>query len=352
MECRRNGDISLANVKGEQKTTTQNKVKPDVILKKFWRDNDRFADLFNATLFNGEMVVDPNDLMETNANVSSVLKVNGHVETLEKVLDVVKKTAYGVEFIILGLENQENIHYAMPLRHMVGDALCYLKEYQEIAEKNKREVKEWKSVGEFLSRMKKTDRLHPVISICVYYGETEWDGPFCLKDMLVIPEALKPVVSDYQMNLLELNKCENIPFHNKDVKTVFEISKMIYNKEYGKIQELCENQEIDTELALTIGAITRFQRLINNALSSEQKGEQVNMCKALEELEQQGILRGEMRKTIQLVIKKVRKNYTSEETAEMLEEDLTVVQRIYEIAKKYAPDYDEEKICEELMAEH
>lgn len=294
-------------------------------MKKFWRDNDRFADLFNATLFDGEMVVDPKDLVETDANVSSVLKVNGHVETLEKVLDVVKKTAYGVEFIILGLENQENIHYAMPLRHMVGDALCYLKEYQEIAEKNKREVKEWKSAGEFLSRMKKTDRLHPVISICVYYGETEWDGPFCLKDMLVIPEALKPVVSDYQMNLLELNKCENIPFHNQDVKTVFEISKMIYNKEYGKINELCENQEIDTELALTIGAITRSQRLINNALSSEQKGEQVNMCKALEELEQQGVVRGEMRKLVKLIIKKVRKNCTPEETAEMLEEDLTVV---------------------------
>lgn len=255
MECRTNAGISFADVKGEQKTTTRNKVKPDVILKKFWRDNDRFADLFNATLFDGEMVVDPKDLVETDANVSSVLKVNGHVETLEKVLDVVKKTAYGVEFIILGLENQENIHYAMPLRHMVGDALCYLKEYQEIAEKNKREVKEWESAGEFLSRMKKTDRLHPVISICVYYGETEWDGPFCLKDMLVIPEALKPIVSDYQMNLLELNKCENIPFHNKDVKTVFEISNMIYNKEYGKINELCENQEIDTELALTIGAI-------------------------------------------------------------------------------------------------
>ena len=118
-----------------------------------------------------------------------------------------------------------------------------------------------------------------------------------------------------------------------------------------RFYELCKNQEIDTELALTTGAITRSQRLINNVLSSEKKGEQVNMCKALEELEQQGMLRGEIRKTIQLVMKKVRKNYTPEETAEMLEEDLAAVQRIYEIANKYAPDYDEEKICEELMAE-
>ena len=87
-------------------------------------------------------------------------------------------------------------------------------------------------------------------------------------------------------------------------------------------------------------------------LGSEQKGEQVNMCKALEELEQQGMLRGRMQQLVQMIIKKVRKNCTPEETAEMLEEDLTVVRRVYEIAKKYAPDYDEEKICEELMAEH
>ena len=76
------------------------------------------------------------------------------------------------------------------------------------------------------------------------------------------------------------------------------------------------------------------------------------MCKALEELEQQAELRGYMQKLVKQIIKKVRKNCTPEETAEMLEEDLTVVRRVYEIAKKYAPDYDEEKICTELMTEH
>ena len=43
--------------------------------------------------------------------------------------DVVKKTAYGVDFVIWGIENQQRIHYAMPLRHMIEDALSYLKEY-------------------------------------------------------------------------------------------------------------------------------------------------------------------------------------------------------------------------------
>lgn len=49
----------------------KNKVKPDIILKDFWRDNERFADLFNS-----------------------------YAQTLGRLLDVVKKSAYGVDFVI------------------------------------------------------------------------------------------------------------------------------------------------------------------------------------------------------------------------------------------------------------
>lgn len=46
-------------------------------------------DLFNAALFNGRQVLKEIDL--TEGDISSVLKFNGHVETLQKILDVVKK---------------------------------------------------------------------------------------------------------------------------------------------------------------------------------------------------------------------------------------------------------------------
>ena len=70
----------------------------------------------------GEQVLNPEDLMEVDTDVSSMIKFNGHAETLQRVLDVVKKTAYGVDFVVWGLEDQNKIHYAMPLRHMIGDA--------------------------------------------------------------------------------------------------------------------------------------------------------------------------------------------------------------------------------------
>lgn len=265
----------------------QNKIKPDTILKNFWRDNHHFADLFNAALFDGEQVLNPADLSEADTDVSSFLKFNGHAETVQKVLDVVKKTAYGIDFVIWGLENQEKIHYAMPLRHMVGDAFSYLKEYQEIAAKNRKD-KKFASSDEFLSNMKKTDRLHPMISLCVYYGENPWDGPLCLMDMLEVPEKIKPLVADYKMNLIELRTSGSLQFHNQDVNTVFDISRSIYERDYNKINTVYKNMLIASELGVVIGAITQSQELIDHALEVEQKGGQVNMCSALEELKREG----------------------------------------------------------------
>ena len=273
------------------KTTEKNKIKPDTILKNFWRDNEHFADLFNAVFFNGEQVLDPRDLTEVDTDVSSMLKFNGHAETVQKILDVVKKSAYGVDFVIWGLENQAKIHYAMPLRHMIGDAFSYMKEYDEISAKNKKDG-DFQSSDEFLSGFRKTDRLHPVISLCVYYGESEWDGPFSLKDMLKIPEKIRPLVSDYRMNLIQVRASESLCFNNPDVNTVFDVSRSIYARDYAKIKEVYKDHDIPAGLGLVIGAITESQKLIDHALSSGQKGGQINMCNALEELRREGVEEG------------------------------------------------------------
>lgn len=267
----------------------KNVVKTDTILKNFWRDNKRFADLFNAVLFEGREVLDAGALVEVDTDVSSILKFNGHAETLQRIFDVVKKSGYGAEFAILGLENQQKVNFAMPLRHMVGDALGYLKEYTEIAKKNK-EAGSWKDGDEFLSGLKKEDRLHPMVTICVYYGEESWDGPCSLTDMLEIPQWLKPVVSDYRMYLIQVRESEKYKFRSRDVNTVFEVSRNIYKRDYVQLEDTYRSQEIDAELGLVIGAITGTKEIIRQALKSE--GGKMNMCSALEELKREGIEEG------------------------------------------------------------
>lgn len=103
--------------------------------------------------------------------------------------------------------------------------------------------------------------------------------------MLEIPEEIKPLVSDYKMNLIELRSSDSLKFHNPDVSAVFDICRYIYDRDYDKIAAIYKDMQIESELGLVIGAITQSQKLINHALEMEQKGELVNMCSALEELE-------------------------------------------------------------------
>ncbi len=269
--------------------TAKNKIKTDTVLKDFWRDNARFADLFNAAFFQGKTVIRPDELEESDTDISSIVRWNGHMETVRKILDVVKKRAHGIDFVILGLENQQRVHFGMPLRIMLGDALGYLKEYQEIAKKNKAQG-DWEDSDEFLSGLRREDRLHPMVSLCVYYGERAWDGPYTLAHMLKIPEELRPVVSDYKMNLIQVRESEELVFHNGDVQAVFEISRNIYKRNYKKIEEVYQNMELSSELGIVIGAITESPELVNQAL--ERKGGRMNMCTALEELKKEGITEG------------------------------------------------------------
>ena len=145
-------------------TAKLNKIKQDTILKNFWKNNDRFADLFNTFLFNGEEILKPDDLTEVDTDVSSMLKFNGHAETVQKILDVVKKK----ETLLLRMN--------------------------------------------FLSKFRKTDRLHGMVTLCIYYGEKEWDGPLSLVDMLDIPDKLKFIFSDYKFNLIQMRSCNNFTF--------------------------------------------------------------------------------------------------------------------------------------------
>ena len=77
-----------------------------------------------------------------------------------------------------------------------------------------------------------------------------------------------------------------------------------------------------------------------------------NMCKAwtdhyqsgVREGREQGLEQGKILNLIELTIKKILKNIPAEEAADMLEENVTLIERIYDAARMCAPDYDVDKI--------
>ena len=256
----------------------------DVTLKTFWRDNEHFADLFNATVFNGKQVLKPDKLTEMDTDVSATIHSKSYNESITRNRDVVKKMSDGVEFNILGLEIQDKTHYAMPLRTMTYDALGYIKEYNDIKKHHKLNKDSFSSPEEFLSGINKSDRFHPIITRVLYYGESLWDGPTCLSDMMIsMSDNIKEYFSDYKLNLVQILDSDKYTFYNEDVRDIFYIARSIYNKDIDAILSKYKTRNVDNEVMKLISVLTATPQIMNLCKPNEQGGK-VNMCKAMEEL--------------------------------------------------------------------
>lgn len=253
--------------------------KNDAVGKDFWRNNEHFADLFNAVLFGGEQIIKPENLEEMDTDVSGVIMADDYKLSLGRFRDVVKKNFDGIELVVLGLELQEHIHYGMPLRTMIYDSLGYLKEFEGVRKWNKQNGVKAVNADEFLSGIKKDDRFHPIINIILYYGEKEWDGPTSLQDMMVdMPERFSQLFADYHINLVQMLDSGKLLFHNNNVRMLFDVVSNIYRNNIDYIYSKYDGTRVDKDLLWMIGKITENKDMIE--LSEIKEGESVDMCDA------------------------------------------------------------------------
>lgn len=273
---------------------TQN-LKPDIILKNYWNDNEQFADLFNAVLFGGKQVIRPEKLEDVDTEELSLLEHRDYAESIQASRDNIKvskrSTEYGVELAMLGIESQEHIHYAMPLRVMGYDYGTYKKQYDS----NAKRYKTFKGMerNEYLSKMKKTDRFIPVITIVVYYGEKPWDGAVSLHGMLDISEALKAFVNDYKVLFVEARE-NNLIFHNVKNANFFNMMKMFLDKSLPKdearkkVIDYARDHNVDKSVIMAVAGAANC-RIDYNALS--RKGE-FDMWTFFDEIAKEGEMKG------------------------------------------------------------
>ncbi len=219
--------------------------KADVVLKQWLKNKERFADLFNAVVFDGEQVIKPEELEEINSESDIVLEnadseeMDTEAETTKKMSDragtlwhrteqrfrdLVMRWKGEAELAVLALENQEKIHYAMPVRGMLYDALSYTDQMRLIWGKLSEEEKKNVDANEFFARFRKRDKLCPVITIIFYYGEEEWDGAIQLYELFDVEDRglvciLEKYVSNYKMNLIEVKNIEDVTKYKSDLKS-------------------------------------------------------------------------------------------------------------------------------------
>ena len=114
----------------------------DTITKDYMQDKEIFADAFNFLLYGGRQVIKPEQLRPLDTT-SIVLPYGDDSKPIpvQKYRDILKmvtameddKAAY----MLLGIENQSEIHYAMPVRNMLYDSIQYVAQVEETAKSHK-----------------------------------------------------------------------------------------------------------------------------------------------------------------------------------------------------------------------
>ena len=320
--------------------------KKDTMTKEYMSKRKYFADAFNGGVFDGVQVIsaDEMSLQEMDPTELGIVFSNEETDIVQKYRDILKKCVLmsngKMRFLLLGIENQSEVHYAMPVRNLLYDALNYGQQVNRISVEHRKE-KDLKDV-EYLSGFSKNDKIIPVISLVVYFGSDKWDGPRSLKEMFPedIDVEILNEVEDYRLHLI-------IPSEIKDFSK--------FKTDFGKVMKYIAVSESrsemrklrEDEMFRTVG--TESVRLINECTGSnievEESEEVVDMCNGLRELlEEERILGKEegMEEMItSLVYKKIRKNQSLEKIAEDLEENMEVIRPIYEKVKMELDSKDE-----------
>ena len=103
-----------------------------------------------------------------------------------------------------------------------------------------------------------------------------------------------------------------------------------------------------------VGKVKEKEKILENeygiTMTYEEKEEVEKMCNLSEYVWEKGLTYGELQNLVRMVLKKMRKDVSCEITAELFEEPVEKIRKIYEVAEKYAPEYDIELICRELAA--
>lgn len=123
--------------------------KVDTVTKAYMRKNNIFADAFNYLIYEGKTVVEPERLREVDTTEIALPfgpQENGPSNDLvQKYRDILKSAVVMQEdeaaYILLGIENQTDIHYAMPVRNMIYDALQYGKQVADTAANHRKMIK-------------------------------------------------------------------------------------------------------------------------------------------------------------------------------------------------------------------
>ena len=254
----------------------------DTETKAYLSNPEYFSDVFNFWLYGGRQVIRADNLTELDTTVIALPYGVDAKEPIQRFRDILKlyKAMRDNEaiYLMFGIEAQSEIHYAMPVRNMLYDAMNYVKQVSEATASYKRNEISLPH-KEFLSGFRKDDRLLPVITLTVSFSHEPWDGPTSLHEMLAIEnKELLKYVADYKLNLLTPHDIAEEDFDK--FRTEFGAVMQCVKHRQDKDMKWMEGK--DRFKKMTHGTASLIKTVTGFNLDLDKEGDVVNMMNAWE----------------------------------------------------------------------
>ncbi|WP_370766783.1 Rpn family recombination-promoting nuclease/putative transposase [Faecalibacillus faecis] len=222
----------------------------DSTCKKLLRDKGCFADLCNYAFFQGRQVIQPEELVSRENDLSTLIGKIDKPTEIKRYRDVVRKASIHGEYVIIGVEHQSTFDEKMIFRILNYDATIYINQVE-----SKQEI-------------------YPVGSFVFYTGDKEWKSPETLKN---IPSEMEPYINDWRLPVVELKTMDARKLTNQRLRDVVEISQSMFA---GNYDDLRNNRKIETENFMMAATFTHT----NIRREELPEGDEINMCEAMDRL--------------------------------------------------------------------
>lgn len=229
--------------------------------------NDVFADIVNVLLFDGENVVEEEDLFSETTN--SYYKMSQKIRGQDR--DVAKKWIKNtLHLAMYGIENETLYENNMPIRVIGYDGASYRNQ---------------------IIRENKDNPNYPVVTIVLYFGLNHWGRNRSLMDCLDVPEKLRAYVSDYKINIFEIAYLseKQVNMFKSDFKLIADY--FVQLRKTGKYVPMQDNIKHIWETLNLLSVLTSDDSFEKTYINLKGKRE-VNMCGVVENFVNQGVRQG------------------------------------------------------------
>ena len=173
---------------------------------------------------------------------------------IKRYRDVVRKAGIHGDYVIIGVEHQSTFDKNMIFRILNYDATTYINQVE-----SKKEV-------------------YPIGSFVFYTGDEEWKLPETLKETLKsIPSEMEPYINDWKLPVVDLKTMDARKLMNRRLRDVVEINQSVFVGSYDRLRE---NRKIETESFMMAATFT----CTNIRREDLPEGDEINMCKAMDQL--------------------------------------------------------------------